>query len=197
MLIYDIEIENAILGRGEVSRSGIKYCSGFNDFANMGITVIGVYDCAIERSRIFLKDNLDEFEKIFRASDCNVGFNNHRFDNRLLIANKITMPVGKTYDILEEIWRGLGLSMTYRWETHGGLSLDEFAYANFKIKKNGKGANAPIDWQEGRKGKVIDYCLSDVEITRRLLNRIINKGSLKHPKTGEEIKIRKPSPEVK
>jgi hypothetical protein len=196
MLIYDIEIEKAILGKGETPKTGINYCGGFNDFANMGIACVGVYDFNIGRTRVFLKDNLAEFEKIFCASDCNVGFNNHRFDNRLLIANGLSFPVGKSYDILEEVWRGLGLSMTFRPETHGGLSLDNFAYANFRITKNGKGATAPIDWQEGRRGKVIDYCLSDVEITRRLLQRIVNKGSLKHPKTGEEIKIRKPSPEV-
>lgn len=197
MIIYDIEIENAILGRNETPKSNIKYCEGFHDFANMGIACIGVADLSVGRTRVFLKDNLAEFEKIFRESDCIVGFNNHRFDNRLLIANGLTLPVGKSYDILEEIWKSLGLSITYRWETHGGLSLDEFAYANFKIRKTGSGATAPIDWQEGRKGKVIDYCLADVEMTRRLLQRIINKGSLKHPKTGEEIKIRRPSPEVK
>lgn len=196
MLVYDIEIEKAILGRGEVAKAHIKYCGGFNDFGNMGIACIGVADLAVGRTRVFLKDNLAEFEEIFRESDCNVGFNNHRFDNRLLVANGLSMPIGNSYDILEEIWKALGLSMNYRWETHGGLSLDEFAYANFKIRKTGKGAMAPIDWQEGRKGKVIDYCLADVEMTRRLLQRIQNRGSLKHPKTGEEIKIRKPSPEV-
>lgn len=197
MLVYDIEIEKAILGKNETPKANIKYCNGWGDFKNMGIAVIGVYDLNIGRTRVFLKDNLQEFGKLVEETDCIVGFNNHRFDNQLLLANGLMIKSGKSYDILEEIWRSLGLSMEYKWQTHGGLSLDELAYANFKIRKTGTGMKAPIDWQEGRRGSVIDYCLSDVEITRRLLNRITNRGSLKHPKTSQEIFIKKPSPEVK
>ena len=196
MLIYDIEIENAILGRNETPKPHISYCEGFHDFKNMGIACIGVYDMVGERARVFLKDNLREFEKLFLSHDCVIGFNNKRFDDRLLIANGLTIPVGRSYDILEEIWRGLGLPLEFNYKTHGGLGLNDFAFANFGIKKTGSGATAPIDWQEKRQGAVIDYCLADVELTRRLLMRIINRGNLKHPKTGELIKIRKPSPDV-
>lgn len=196
MIIYDIEIEKAILGRNETRRENIEYCGGFNDYGNMGIAVVGAFDTAIRRTRVFLKDNLDDFQKLISASDCVVGFNNHRFDNRILRANGIDLPLGRSYDILEEIWRSLGLSMNYNSATHGGLSLDNFAYANFRIRKTGNGALAPVDWQTGNQGKVIDYCLADVEITRLLLNRILYRGSLKHPTTNEEVPIRKPSPEV-
>lgn len=197
MIIYDIEIEKAILGRNQTPVPNIKYCGGFTDYGNMGIACIGAFDTAIRRTRVFLKDNLDEFQRLISASDCIVGFNNHRFDNRILRANGIDLPLGKSYDILEEIWRGLGLSMNFHPATHGGLKLDAFAHANFRIRKTGDGANAPIDWQNGNQGKVIDYCLADVEITRLLLTRILFRGSLKHPTTGDEIPIRKPSPEVK
>ena len=117
---------------------------------------------------MFLKDNLDEFKELLKNSDCIVGYNNHRFDNRLLIANGLTLPVGKSYDILEEIWKGLGLSMNYRWETHGGLSLDEFGYANFKSAKPAAARPRRLTGRKADAGSVIDYCLSDVEITRRL-----------------------------
>ena len=196
MIIYDIEIENAIRGKNEMPEPNIKYCAGWHDYANMGIACIGVHDLRVGRARIFLKDNFEEFKNLVRETDCIVGFNNHRFDNRILLANDLMLPVGKSYDILEEIWRSLGLPMTYRWETHGGLGLNEFAHANFKIRKTGHGSTAPIDWQNGDRGKVIDYCLADVEMTRRLLQRIIDCGSLRHPLTNQEIPIRKPSPEV-
>ena len=197
MIIYDIEIENAILGRNEIAKAGINYCAGFHDFPNMGIAVIACYDMERERTRTFLKDNLDDFAALVRSTDCIIGFNNHKFDNKLLMANGISLPFGKSYDILEEVWKGLGIGTEYRHETHGGLSLDALVHANFRIRKTGSGAEAPIDWQEGRRGKVIDYCLADVELTRRLLVKIINCGKLKHPKTGIDITIRKPSPEVR
>lgn len=197
MIIYDIETENAILGRNEFAKPNIKYCAGFDDFKNMGISVIGVIDLATERTRVYLKDNLAEFAALVQSCDCVVGFNNHKFDDKLLAANGVSIPDGKSYDILAEVWRGLGLGMRYRHETHGGLSLDALVHANFRIRKTGSGALAPIDWQEGRHGKVIDYCLADVELTRRLLDKIIKCGKLKNPKTGEEFAVRKPSPEVK
>lgn len=197
MLIYDIEIEKAILGKKDIMKPNIEYCGGFDDFKNMGIACIGVFDMATERTRVFLKDNLDEFQQLVRNADCMVGYNSKRFDNRLLIANGVAIPhPNKFYDILEEIWKSLGIGTTYRHETHGGLSLNEVAYINLRCKKTGNGATAPIDWQENRRGKVIDYCLADVELTRRLLVKIINSGKLKNPQTGEEIAIRKPSPEV-
>ena len=36
MIIYDIEIEKAILKGREIERPDIQYCKGFSDFANMG-----------------------------------------------------------------------------------------------------------------------------------------------------------------
>ena len=44
MLIYDIEIEKAILNKKESPKANIEYCAGFHDFANMGIACIGAAD---------------------------------------------------------------------------------------------------------------------------------------------------------
>lgn len=197
MIIYDVETEKAILGRNEKADQGIDYCAGFGDFANMGISVIGVYDYSVERPRVFLEDNFEEFQKLIDAAECVVGFNNHKFDNKLLDANNIKIPLEKSYDILEEIWKSLGIGTNFHPETHGGLSLDALVYANFKICKNGKGADAPKLWQCGRQGEVIDYCLADVELTRRLTEKILKSGKLRNPKTNLDICIRRPLSEVK
>ncbi len=45
MIIYDIEIENAILGRNETKKDGIKYCAGFQDFDGMVLVLIVVVLC--------------------------------------------------------------------------------------------------------------------------------------------------------
>lgn len=197
MIIYDIETENAILGRNETRQDGIKYCDGWTDFAGMGISCIGVIDYASESPRVFLRDNLSAFAELVRATNCIVGFNNHRFDNKLLMARGVPLPVGRSYDILEEIWRGLGLPLEYNFRTHGGLSLGAMCEANFGRKKTDSGALAPVLWQRGEHGRVIDYCLSDVALTRMLLDRIIRRGELVDPRTGQKFSLRAPSPEVK
>ena len=40
--------------------------------------------------------------------------------------------------------------------------------------------------------EVVDYCLADVCLTKRLLDRVIRSGQIINPKTGEWILVRKP-----
>lgn len=197
MIVYDIETENAILGRNETRDADIKYADGFHDFQNMGIACVGVLDYASESPRVFLKDNLPAFGELVRSANVVVGFNNHKFGDKLLAFNEITIPDGKSYDILEEVWRGLGLAPEFNYRTHGGLSLGALAQANFGRRKQENGALAPIMWQRGERGRVIDYCLADVALTRMLLDRIIRRGELVDPRTGRAFSVRPPSPEVK
>jgi DEAD/DEAH box helicase domain-containing protein len=198
MIIYDIETKKAILGRNETKRPGIEYAEGWHDYAGMGIACIGVYDYERESSRVFLSDNLDEFAQLLRETNCFVGFNNNRFDNKLLMARGVPMPAGRSYDILEEIWRGAGLAPEFDYKTHSGLSLGAVVKANFNRGKTDDGALAPIYWQQGKTGRVIDYCLADVALTRLLLERIIRRGWILDPRNpGAKIPVRPPSPEVK
>ncbi len=193
MLIYDIEIAHAIPGRDGLREEGITYAAGWSDFAGMGIACIGVYDFRTDRPRIFCRDNLDEFTALLTKQECIVGYNNLRFDNKVLEAAGLSaIPPEKCYDLLVEIWRGVGLGSDFRPETHGGFSLDAMCWANFKAAKTGPGALAPINFQRGKLGSVIDYCLADVYLTKRLLDRVIRSGQLVNPKTGDLISVRKP-----
>jgi hypothetical protein len=193
MLIYDIEILNAVPPRSGPMESGVEYCQGWNDHQGMGISVIGVYDYRADRYRVFCEDNLIDFKLLIQVQECIVGFNNHRFDNRVLAAQDIIIPPEKSYDILEEVWRSLGLGPDFRPETHGGYSLAAICQANFGTTKTGNGAAAPLDWQRGRVGSIIDYCLQDIYLTKKLLDRIIRTGELRDPKEPRQmIRIRKP-----
>jgi hypothetical protein len=61
------------------------------------------------------------------------------------------------------------------------------------MRKSGTGELAPVLWQQGRHMDVVDYCLRDVMLTRRLFLRAMqNDGAIKHPRTGEIVKIRVP-----
>lgn len=188
-LVYDCEIINAIPSRNEPEQVGISYCHGWRDFANMGISVIGAYDYATDRNRVFCRDNFDEFAALVRERTP-VAFNGHAFDDQLVRANGI--EIEGTYDMLVEVWAGVGLGPQFNPRTHGGYGLDPICEANFGMRKTGNGALAPILWQQGKRSAVIDYCMNDVAMEAHLLDHIIKVGWIVCPKTGKTIVVRRP-----
>jgi hypothetical protein len=198
MIVYDIEIVNAITDNKTSKLPDIKYCNGWNDKSNMGISVIGCYDFETDRFRVFCKDNFNEFVNLVNNTDIVCGFNSINFDNEVVKAEKlINIPKEKSYDLLIEVWKALGLGSKFEYPSHAGYSLDAIAKTNTQYFKTGNGALAPILWQQGKIGSVIDYCLEDVKITKILIQKVMNIGGLKCPKTGNWLKIRSPYEVVK
>lgn len=193
-LIYDIEILNAIPNRDGSKEDGIEYCAGWHDHANMGIAVIGVYDYEEDRARVFCQDNLSAFLDLCSDRDVLVGFNNIPFDNAVIAATLQIppFPEEQCYDLLRELWMAAGLSPTFDHNTHGGYGLDETCKRNFGTKKSGNGALAPVLWQQGKIGTVIDYCLNDIRLTKQLFDRVLQTGMLQSPKNGQELALRYP-----
>src|SRR5438128_796394 len=131
IIVYDLQIARAIMPRFTSPEPGIKYCSGWDDFDNMGISIIGTYDYRECRSRAFLQNNLAAFEQMLTHYDFIVGFNNHQFADRLLTANGITLP--KTicsYDLYLEICHAAELEMRFGKATETRLYLEQLADAN-------------------------------------------------------------------
>jgi hypothetical protein len=177
MLIFDIEIANPIAPKNPAEReAGLFYARDFNDYENMGIACIGVFDYTADKYRVFGEYELDQFRELLDAHDVSVGYNNIRFDNNVLKANNIVVLPNKSYDILAEIYSALG-------SFQKGCKLDDVIKANFPNTpgKTGSGADAPIDWQKGYHTRVIDYCLNDVRLTKMLLDRILRFGWIKNP----------------
>src|SRR4030095_9778185 len=185
-LVYDLEIIKAVPDRNGQRIEGIEYCEGWSDHKNMGISVIGCYDYATERYRTFLKDNFEEFVELARCRPLMVSFNGIGFDNKVIdacgLAAAVTRHAEGYYDILRELWIADGLGPEFTYPTHIGYGLNEVATSNFGAKKTGHGATAPIQWQRGEYGKVIDYCLEDVRLTKRCFDRIRHGGGLRSPK---------------
>lgn len=182
MIIYDCEIIKAIPSR---TLEGIEYCNGWRDFANMGISVICAYDYFKDRYRVFCKDNFEDFQKLVDSTDVIVSFNGLAFDNRLCQANGLNVPDEKSYDLLVEVWAAAGLGPEYQYPSHTGFGLDACVKANFPNEaKSGHGELAPIQWQRGEIGAVIDYCLQDVRLTKMLIDKIREIGQLKNPVPG-------------
>jgi hypothetical protein len=66
--------------------------------------------------------------------------------------------------------------------------LDATVKANFHTEaKTGHGALAPVNWQRGFIGDVIDYCLMDVRLTLRVLRLILDWGHVVSPKDPTKV----------
>ena len=193
MIVYDCEIIRAISSPREPQMAGIEYCNGWHDHANMGISCIGAFDYTEQRYRIFCQDNLQEFQRLVDRADLVVGFNSVGFDNKLCAANGIIIPDEKSYDLLIAVWNAAGLGDVFTYPTHVGFGLDAICSANFGASKSGHGALAPIEWQHGNIGNVIDYCINDVRLTVRLLNYVISHGQIKDPRDpSKTLKVKRP-----
>ena len=182
MIVYDCEIVKGILGKDEKPREGIEYCEGWRDFPNMGLSCIGAFDYVTRQYRVFCQDNFYAFQELADTADIVVGFNSIGFDNKLCAANDIYISDSKSYDILVEVWKGAGLGPLFEYPSHIGFGLDAICEANLGLKKSGHGALAPVLWQQGKIGEVIDYCLNDVRMTVNLLNFIIAGGRIRDPR---------------
>ncbi len=207
MLIYDIEIRKAIRGKNEESRHGVEYCEGWHDHKGMGISCVCAYDYEQDRYRTFFKDNYAEFLALALTHDILIGFNNIGFDNKVLLAQEwFPMEVNgmpylwdeKSYDILREIWIAAGLGPEFIYPTHAGYGLDAVIKANAEILggsfgKTGHGVIAPVDFQSGNYGSLVDYCLTDVWLTKKLFDLIYRGSILIDPKTGKDLIVRTPA----
>lgn len=190
MLVYDLEIKKAILGKNDQPVEGVEYCEGWKDSVGMGVSCVCCYDYITDRYRVFMEDNMPDFALLVDSREVIIGYNNIGFDNKVL-AHMGTDPSEqsleylnkKSYDILAEIRAAGG----------GWCGLDAMVKANgLGAGKTGNGAMAPVWYQAGRIGKLVDYCMADVWLTKKLLDKIIKGETLISSKTGQVINIRKP-----
>lgn len=190
ILIYDCEIIKAVPDANKVNLGHIEYCKGWDDFENMGISVIGANFISKTGSGVYAHtinglgiNVLSEFQVGLDNTDALVGFNNQHFDDNLIKANGFNIPDNIiNYDILAEIWEGAGLGRVFVYPTHAGFSLGAICEANGIGSKTGTGANAAILWQQGKEQEVIDYCINDIKLTRELFDLIQDKGEIIDPR---------------
>ncbi len=189
IVVYDAEIENAIPTKGEEPIPGIRYCHGWGDHEGMGISVLAAYVWE-EGYRIFMKDNAEAFKSLAEAPDTVlVGFNNRVFDD-LLVERcwGVAVSPSRSWDLLRAIRVARGDSPG----SVGGPGLNRLCEANFLPPKAGHGAFAPILWQKGKVGQVIDYCLGDVLRTVKLVE-LVHAGRLRDPDSGRVLDVQFPT----
>ena len=194
MLLYDVEIERPVPDDRHRDREpGIEYCNGWKDYTGMGVAVACAWDGHENAYRVFLKDNLYELQNLIDRHSRVVGFNNHRFDDPLMRAHGVMIPDEKSYDLLTEILRANG-NGRFSPNACAGYGLDAVARANLERGKgkSGSGDLAPVLWQRGCRGAVIDYCMRDVYLLKSLMDCVIGDGGLICPRSGQFIRVRGP-----
>jgi len=140
---------------------------GWNRAEMMGVSVGVVYDSEHDSYFTYLEDEMSALVDHLSQFDLVVGFNNKRFDNRVLSAyTQVNLHNLPNLDILEEIHSYLG----YR------LSLNRLAEYTLGVQKTGDGLQALEWYKEGRIDLIQHYCKKDVEITKDLFITALEQG---------------------
>jgi DEAD/DEAH box helicase domain-containing protein len=140
---------------------------GWNRSELMGVSVGVVYDSGQDSYFTYLEHEMEDLVAHLSKLDLVVGFNNKRFDNRVLSAyTTVNLHGLPNLDLLEEVHNILG----YR------LSLNRLAENTLGVQKSGDGLQALKWYKEGRLDLIQHYCKKDVEITKDLLIKGLDQG---------------------
>ncbi|MDX1775933.1 MAG: DEAD/DEAH box helicase [Desulfobulbales bacterium] len=164
----------------ETKRSAAEV-GGWHRADRMGISVAVLYDSLSAEFKTYLEKDIPDLIRDLQTYDLVVGFNNKRFDNKVLssysVFNLASLP---TLDIMEVISNRLG----YR------LSLDRLAEHTLGARKSADGLQALQWYKEGKIDEIISYCRQDVKITRDIfLFGLKNRYLLFKNKAGAIVRL--------
>ena len=121
---------------------------------------------------------LQKFWEVAKTADLFIGFNILDFDLRFIYQRSVILGVRPTLDLNFARYRSSPIFDVMRewskWESHN-ISLDTLAKAlGLKSSKDGaiNGSNVAKAYEEGRLKEIYDYCERDVELTRKIYNRL-------------------------
>jgi DEAD/DEAH box helicase domain-containing protein len=159
-----------------------EFGSGAKAFDNMELTICCIHDSETDSYDSFLKEDLPRLWKILEHTDALVGFNSDHFD--IPILNKYypgDLTKIRSIDLLKEISDVLGRR----------VRLDAVAEGTLGTKKSGQGIQAMRWWKEGNIKKLREYCLKDVEITKKIFDHALKNGTLTFKELGikKEVKL--------
>lgn len=192
ILIYDCEIIKCIPDKNDLRKSGLEYCKGWDDYANMGISLIGAWLSWDNSIKIYPQSAFKAFQDAVNHAELIVGFNSISFDDKLCRANGI--EISTDYDLLSEVWAAAGMPRTYTYGvTRAGYKLENLAWANLGRGKTGSGELAPELWQRGKEWEVARYLTDDILITKG----IFQKRQLIDPTDKSILQLREPGQPIK
>ncbi len=156
--------------------------TGTGNPADLTIALVGIHDSETDQYGSFIESELPQLWKILERADMLVGYNSNHFDIPLL--NKYypgDLGHVKSLDLMQEVYLAMGRR----------LKLDAIAEATLGEKKSADGAQSVQWWRAGDVEKVREYCLKDVELTKKIFDYALLHGSLKYSELGKprEVKL--------
>lgn len=176
-LVFDIETQNFFTDPDV----------GWDNYAALKISVVGVYSYIEDRYYCFEEKEMDKLADLFSDARRIVGFSMNRYDIPVL-NNYFQRLKGaprlwgmERVDLLEEIEMATG----------SRISLDRLAAANLGQHKTHHGSEAGALYRDGKIEELKEYCLTDVKLTRELYDLYRKQNFLMVPnkKTGEVEKV--------
>ncbi len=154
---------------------------GWGNIEQMGMSLGVVYDSEKDDYITYLESEAEQLVAHLETLDLVVGFNNKRFDNRVLSSYTHKNLANLTsLDLLEEVQNYLG----YR------LSLNALAAETLGEKKSADGLQALEWYKEGKINLIERYCRKDVELTKDLMLHCLEKGFMFFKnKAGQVVKL--------
>ena len=176
-LVFDIETQNFFTDPDV----------GWDNYAALKISVVGVYSYLSDRYFTFEEGEMDRLAELFRDAKRLVGFSMNRYDVPVLnhyfqrIKDAPRLWAMERVDLLEEIELATG----HR------ISLDRLAEANLGARKTHHGSEAGELYREGKMEELKEYCLNDVKLTKELYDLYRTRYALLVPnrRTGEPVTV--------
>lgn len=157
----------------------------------IGMSCAVVYECE-EDNYLIYGDREDELEKLklrlMKASRI-TSWGGWKFDLPVIWGLQAPHKVIQLYktndDLRQRVYESQGLDPEdYQPNLHGEWSLDTVVQSTLRCKgKTGKGSDAPQLYKSNQWGKLLDYCMHDVKLTRDLV-RFVDKYGYLHGKNG-------------
>jgi len=176
-LVFDIETSN-FFTHPDV---------GWNNFARLKISGVGLYSYATDKYEYFEENQLADMARYFMEAGTLVGFGINRYDIPVLkhyfdrLGIRIDLFEKERVDMLDKI----------EFVTGRRISLSRLAEANLGEAKTSKGYEAIRMYEERRMEELKTYCLKDVELTKRLYDVYKEKSMFLIPnrETGETKEV--------
>jgi len=156
--------------------------TGTGNPADLTIALVGIHDSGTNTYQSFLEHEFSQLWKILEEADILIGYNSDHFDIPLL--NKYypgDLARIKSLDIMKEVYEALGRR----------LKLDAIAEGTLGQKKSADGIQSLRWWKAGEIDKVREYCLKDVELTKKIFDYALMNGGIKYRELGRvrEVKL--------
>ena len=185
-IVIDVEIQKTIE----------ETPGGWDATDKLGVAVAVVYEFKTDRFRIYghTEEELIALRARLMEADRISGFNIWKFDFPVIFGipgrQRVEELRGKTNDILRRIWVGLGLNPDQFSSAHKGWGLDAVSRGTLAAPgKIANGAQAPIWFQQGKWGPLVNYCVDDVTLERDLAVFVDRYGYVVNGDTGRVVRL--------